>query len=67
MNLASNMEFEMKSSFLPNLSNSNTLKILDVSQGSVIIKMNNSNYRGVFPIDNFQYWIKKGQLINIPH
>jgi hypothetical protein len=65
MNLSNNMEFELKSSFLPNLNNSDTLKILDVTDESVIIQMNNASYRGVFPLDNFEYWIKKGHLINV--
>ncbi|PLR76284.1 hypothetical protein CU633_16440 [Bacillus sp. V3-13] len=65
MELYKNMEFEMKSSFMPNLTNSERLKILEVTQGSIVIKMDNSNYRGVFPRDSFQYWIKKGSLVYI--
>lgn len=65
LNLQSNMEFEMTSSFIPNISKSDTLRILEVTEGSVVIKMNQSNCRGVFPTDNFQYWIKKGSLIYI--
>ncbi|TCJ02778.1 hypothetical protein E0Y62_17790 [Cytobacillus praedii] len=59
------MEFEMKSCFTPNFSNSHSLKILDVTTSSVIIQMNNPDCRGVFPLDSFQYWIKKGSLIQI--
>lgn len=55
----------MKNSFIPNISHSNTLKILKVTDESVVIQMNQSNCRGVFPSDNFQYWIKKGSLIYI--
>lgn len=65
MNLYNNMEFEMKSSFIPNISNSDTLKILEVTDGSVVIQMHNSNCRGVFPTESFQYWIKKGSLVFI--
>ncbi|PLR85840.1 hypothetical protein CVD25_07900 [Bacillus canaveralius] len=65
MELHENMEFEMKSGFMPNLSNSDRLKILEVTQGSIVIKMDNSNYRGVFPRDSFQYWIKKGSLVHV--
>lgn len=66
MNLYNNMEFEMKSTFMPNISkNANTLRILKVTDGSVIIQMDNSNCRGVFPLDNFQYWIKKNSLVFI--
>ncbi|RFU67869.1 hypothetical protein D0469_13540 [Peribacillus saganii] len=65
MNLNNNMVFEIKSGFMPNLSNSDTLKIIESKQGSVIIQMNNSKCRGVFPLDNFQYWIRKGVLIPI--
>lgn len=65
MNLYKNMEFEMKSCFMPNISNSETLKILEITQGSVVIQMHESNCRGVFPLDNFQYWLKKGSLIKI--
>jgi hypothetical protein len=63
MELYSNMEFEMKSSFLPNLTKSETLKILEVSNGSVVVQMDNSNFRGVFPVDHFNYWIKRSSLI----
>lgn len=65
MNLYNNMEFEIKSSFIPNLSNSDTLKIVEVTPGSVVVQMHNSNCRGVFPLDSFQYWIKKSSLIYI--
>jgi hypothetical protein len=64
MELYNNMEFEMKSSFIPNISKSDTLKILKVTKDSVIIQMHNSNCRGVFPLDNFQYWIKRSSLIH---
>jgi hypothetical protein len=63
MELYNNMEFEMKSSFLPNISKSDTLRILEVTTGSVVVQMHNSNCRGVFPLDNFQYWIKRNSLI----
>ncbi|WP_153126632.1 hypothetical protein [Peribacillus tepidiphilus] len=65
MNLYNNMEFEIKSSFIPNLSKSDKLKILDVTPKSVVIQLHNSKCRGVFPFDHFQYWIKKGSLIPI--
>lgn len=65
MNLSSNMEFEIKGNFMPNLHNSERLKILEVSPESVVIQMQNSNSRGVFPLDNFQYWIRKKSLIHI--
>lgn len=65
MKLYNNMEFEMKSSFIPNISNSDSLKIIEVTEGNVVIQMHNSNCRGVFPSDSFQYWIKKGSLIHI--
>jgi hypothetical protein len=65
MKLYNNMEFEMKSSFIPNISNSDSLRILEVTEGNVVIQMQNSNCRGVFPSDSFQYWIKKGSLIQI--
>jgi hypothetical protein len=65
VDLSQNMKFEIKSSFIPNLSNSETLKILEVTPGSVIVQMQNSNSRGVFPVDSFQYWIKKSSLIYI--
>lgn len=59
------MEFEMKSSFIPNISKSDKLRVLEVTDGSVIVQMENSNCRGVFPLDNFNYWIKKSSLIHI--
>lgn len=65
MNLQSNMEFEIKSNFMPNLNNSSKLKILEVSSNSVVIQMQNSKSRGVFPIDSFQYWIRKNSLVHI--
>ena len=65
MDLYNNMEFEMKSSFLPNISKSDTLKIVEVNKDNVVIQMQDSNCRGVFPIDSFQYWIKKSSLIYI--
>ena len=65
MELHNNMEFEIKSSFIPNISNSDILTIIDVSKDSVVVQMNNSNCRGVFPVDHFQYWIKRSSLIHI--
>ncbi|PLR89132.1 hypothetical protein [Bacillus sp. T33-2] len=65
MNLYNNMEFEMTSSFIPNISKSDKLKILEITSDKVVIKMENSICRGVFPLDSFQYWIKKGALIQI--
>ncbi|MCM3664739.1 hypothetical protein M3204_10010 [Mesobacillus subterraneus] len=65
MEYHNNMEFEIKSGFLPNMYNSNRLKVLEVSGRSVIVKMNNSENRGVFPVDNFDYWIKRGLLVNV--
>lgn len=55
----------MKSSFIPNISKSDKLRVLEVTDGSVIVQMENSNCRGVFPLDNFNYWIKKSSLIHI--
>ncbi len=52
----------MKSSFIPNITNSDTLKIIEVTDGSVVVQMHNSDCRGVFPVDHFQYWIKKSSL-----
>lgn len=65
MLLANDMEFKLKGSFIPNISNSDKLKILEVTEGSVVIQMNNSKRRGVFPLDSFQYWIKRNSLIHI--
>ena len=60
------MEFEIKSDFMPNISKSDTLKVLEITEGgSVVIQMHNSNCRGVFPLDSFQYWIKKSALVHI--
>ncbi|WP_409304536.1 hypothetical protein [Peribacillus sp. SCS-155] len=63
MELHNDMEFEMTSSFIPNLSKSEKLKIIEQTKESVIIQMHDSNCRGVFPVSSFQYWIKKGSLI----
>ncbi|KAB2338054.1 hypothetical protein F7731_00275 [Cytobacillus depressus] len=63
MNLYNNMEFEMKSCFIPNLAKSESLRILEVTTGSVIVQMQNPDCRGVFPMDSFQYWIKRGSLV----
>jgi hypothetical protein len=65
MNYYSNMEFEIKKGFLPNMYNSDRLKVLEVTESSVVIKMSKAENRGVFPIDNFQYWIKRGLLVNL--
>lgn len=65
MNLSNNMEFEITGNFMPNLNNSERLKILEVSPESVVIQMQNSNSRGVFPLENFQYWIRKNSLIYV--
>ncbi|WP_338447788.1 hypothetical protein R4Z09_16205 [Niallia oryzisoli] len=65
MDLRNNMEFEMKSSFIPNFSNSDTLRIIEVTDDSVVIQMDNSGCRGVFPKDSFNYWIRKNSLIHI--
>lgn len=59
------MEFEIKNNFMPNLYNSDRLKILEVSSNCVVVQMENSKSRGVFPLDNFQYWIRKNSLVHI--
>jgi hypothetical protein len=65
LKLVNNMEFEINSSFVPNLSNADKLKIVEVTPKSVVVQMGNSTCRGVFPVDNFQYWIKRSSLIYI--
>lgn len=65
LDLNINMQFEIKSGFMPNLSSSETLTILEVNPNSVVIQMNNSTGRGVFPSENLQYWIRKGLLIRM--
>jgi hypothetical protein len=65
MDYQNNMEFEIRNGFLPNMYNSDRLKVLEVSDSSVIIKMNNAENRSVFPVDNFDYWIKRGLLVNV--
>jgi len=59
------MEFELSGNFIPNISNSDRLKIIEISSDSVVIQMNNSKRRGIFPLDSFQYWIKRRSLIFI--
>jgi hypothetical protein len=65
MDYQNNMEFEIRHGFLPNIYNSDRLKVLEVSDSSVIIKMSNAENRSVFPVDNFDYWIKRGLLVNV--
>lgn len=65
LKLVNNMEFEITDSFVPNLSNAEKLKIVELTPGSVVVQMQNSSCRGVFPVDNFQYWIKRSSLIHI--
>ncbi|MFD2213251.1 hypothetical protein [Metabacillus endolithicus] len=65
MDLHNNMEFELSGNFIPNISNSDRLKIIEISSDSVVIQMNNSKRRGIFPLDSFQYWIKRRSLIFI--
>ncbi|WP_226674595.1 hypothetical protein [Mesobacillus jeotgali] len=65
MDYQNNMEFEIRNGFLPNMYNSDKLKVLEVSDSSVIIKMSNAENRSVFPVDNFDYWIKRGLLVNV--
>ncbi len=65
MDLMNNMSFEMTKSFIPNISKSDTLKIVELTRDGVVIQMENSSCRGVFPLDSFQYWIKKGSLIHL--
>ncbi|WP_338469440.1 hypothetical protein R4Z10_11455 [Niallia sp. XMNu-256] len=65
MEIVRDMEFEIKSSFIPNISNSQTLKVLEVTDASVVVLMDHSGSRGVFPLDHFQYWIRKNSLIPI--
>lgn len=65
MEYQNNMEFEIRNGFLPNMYNSDRLKVLEVSNSSVIIKMSNAENRSIFPVDNFDYWIKRGLLVNV--
>ncbi|MBU7591781.1 hypothetical protein AB3Z07_08545 [Metabacillus halosaccharovorans] len=65
MDLHHNMEFKLSGNFLPNISNSDKLKIVEISDKSIVIQMNNSKRRGVFPKDSFHYWINRKSLIAI--
>ena len=65
MEYQNNMEFEIQHGFLPNMYNSDRLRVLEISNSSVIIKMNNSENRSIFPVDNFDYWIKRGLIVNV--
>ncbi|NMD71133.1 hypothetical protein HHO41_12570 [Bacillus sp. DNRA2] len=65
LKLVNDMEFEITSSFVPNISKAEKLKIIEVTPESVVVQMHNSNCRGVFPMDNFQYWVKRSSLIHI--
>ena len=65
MEITQDMEFEIKSSFIPNISNSESLRVLEVTDSSVVVQMDHSNSRGVFPLDHFHYWIRKNSLIPI--
>ncbi|UGB32287.1 hypothetical protein [Metabacillus sp. B2-18] len=65
MDLHINMEFELRGNFIPNISNSERLRIIDISNDSVVIQMNNSKRRGIFPLDSFHYWVKRKSLIFI--
>jgi hypothetical protein len=65
LDLYNNMEFEMKKSFIANISNAETLRIVEVNPGSIVVQMKESGCRGVFPVDSFQYWIKRNSLIYI--
>ena len=65
MEITRDMAFEMKSSFIPNIRNSESLRVIEVTDASVVVQMDNSDSRGVFPLDHFQYWIKKNSLIPI--
>ena len=55
MELQRNMEFEIKNSFIPNFSQSESLRILEVTNSSVVIQMDKSGSRGVFPLDHFSF------------
>ncbi|WHX38502.1 hypothetical protein QNH36_12350 [Mesobacillus sp. AQ2] len=65
MEYKNNMEFEIMHGFMPNMYNSDRLKVLEVSESSVIIQMNNAENRSVFPVDHLDYWIKRGLLVNV--
>lgn len=65
MAIMKDMEFKIKDGFSPNLCFSKSLKVLDVSEESIIIEMSSSHRRGVFPADNFNYWINRGVLIQV--
>jgi len=65
VNLDKNMQFEIKNGFMPNLSRSESLTILEVNPNSVIIQMDKSNGRGVFPVEHLEYWIKRGLLVQM--
>lgn len=65
MELYNNMEFEITNSFVPNLNKADKLKIIEISNDSVVVQMHNSTSRGVFPIDSFKYLIRKNSLVHI--
>lgn len=65
MEYYNDMEFEIRHGFAPNMNNSDRLKVLEVHENSVVIKMNKAVHRGVFPKDNLRYWIKRGLLVNV--
>jgi hypothetical protein len=65
MNYSSDMEFEIQKGFMPNFYNSQTLKIVEVNEKNLVIRMNNAVNRSVFPVDHFDFWIKRGLLVKI--
>lgn len=65
MNYSNDMEFEIQEGFMPNFYNSETLKIVEVNENNIVIRMNNAINRSIFPVDHFDYWIKRGLLIDI--
>ena len=65
MNYLSDMEFEIQQGFMPNFYNSETLKIVEVNENNLVIRMNNAVNRSIFPVDHFNFWIKRGLLVKI--
>ena len=63
MELKREMQFEMAEDFMANLSGSKIFTILEVNGESLVVQMDRSTKRSVFPMDCVRHWVKR-ELLN---
>ena len=59
------MQFEISEDFMANLSGSKRMTVLEVNEQSLVVQMDQSTKRSVFPQDCVRHWLKRELLLPV--